>query len=148
MATHLFTRFDNDPKLCHEFAVECICKYLLGTMDKGLKFKPDMLWGLEFFIDADFAEGWATDDQMSPESVLSRTGFIIMYTGCPIDWKSKLQTEIALSTTEAEYIALSHSMHKVLLFIMLPKAIHHIFPCQESPPEFYCRVWELSFTCC
>jgi hypothetical protein len=34
--------------------------------------------------------------------------------GCPIQWNSKLQTEIALSTTEAEYIALSQSMRELI----------------------------------
>ena len=32
---------------------------------------------------------------------------VIMYSGCPVAWCSKLQSEIALSTTKAEYIALS-----------------------------------------
>jgi hypothetical protein len=41
------------------------------------------------------------------ESVLSQTGYIITLAGAPIHWVSKLQTEIALSTTEAKYIALS-----------------------------------------
>jgi hypothetical protein len=34
--------------------------------------------------------------------------------GCPIQWNSKLQTEIALSTTEAEYIALSQAMPELI----------------------------------
>ncbi len=140
MATHQCARFNNDPKLCHERAVKRICKYLLGTMDKGLIFKPDTSRGLECFVDANFA-------QTNPESVLSRTGFVIMYAGCPIYWKSKLQTEIALSTTEAEYIALSHSMRKVLPFLNLLKEIHDVFPLQESKPEFYCQVWEDNRSC-
>ena len=46
-------------------------------------------------------------DTQNHAAVLSRTGFVISYAGCPIYWASKLQTEIALSTTEAEYMALS-----------------------------------------
>ena len=34
--------------------------------------------------------------------------------GCPIHWVSKLQTEIALSTTESEYIALSQSFRDLI----------------------------------
>ena len=37
-----------------------------------------------------------------------------MYAGCPLTWSSKIQTEIALSTTEAEYIALSQSLREVI----------------------------------
>jgi hypothetical protein len=42
-----------------------------------------------------------------------------MYAGCPITWCSKLQTEIALSTTEAGYIALSQAMREVIPFMHL-----------------------------
>ncbi len=37
----------------------------------------------------------------------------------PMHWSSKMQTEIALSTTEAEYIALSQAMREVLPIIWL-----------------------------
>ena len=37
-----------------------------------------------------------------------------MYCGCPIHWVSKLQSKIALSTTEAEYIALSMCLRDLL----------------------------------
>ena len=43
-----------------------------------------------------------------------RTGYVITYCGCPIHWVSKLQSEIALSTTEAEYIMLSMCMHDLI----------------------------------
>ena len=44
----------------------------------------------------------------------SRTGFIIFMSECPILWISRLQTEIATSTMEAEYIALSTAMRDLL----------------------------------
>ena len=34
--------------------------------------------------------------------------------GCPVHWTSKLQTELALSTTEAEYIALAQAMREFI----------------------------------
>ena len=37
-----------------------------------------------------------------------------MFMGCPLTWTSKLQTRIALSTMEAEYIALSQSMQELI----------------------------------
>lgn len=147
MATHQCARFNNDPKLCHERAVKRICKYLLGTIDKGLIFTFDTNKGLECYVDADFAGGWASGDQTSPESVLSRTGFVIMFAGCPIYWCSKLQTEIALSTTKAEYIALLHSMQEVLPFMNLMKEIHDVFPFHHNKPNFYCKVWEDNRSC-
>ena len=53
-----------------------------------------------------------------------------MYAGCPIHWVSKLQTEIALSTAEAEYIALSRSHlggHSVNEHVGYPVASASIF---------------------
>ena len=48
-------------------------------------------------------------------SVRSRTGYIICLGNCPLVWKSQLQTGItALSTLEAEYIALSQCMHVLI----------------------------------
>ena len=99
MAVHQCARFNNDPKLSHERAVKRIGRYLLDTKDKGLIFKPDFSKGLECYVDADFAGGWKDSDHSLPESVLSRSGYVIMYAGCPIYWCSKMQTEIALSTT-------------------------------------------------
>ncbi len=70
-----------------------------------------------------------------------------MYGGCPIYWKSKLQTKTALSMMEAEYFALSHSMREVLPFLTLLKEIHDVFPLQELNPEFFCQVWEDTCSC-
>ena len=110
MTVHQCTRFNQDPKLAHERAVKCITRYLLSSLDKGIHYRPDPTRGLECFVNADFAGGRSTGNHTNPECVLSWTGFVVMYAGCPINWCSKLQTEIALSITEAEYIALSQAM--------------------------------------
>ena len=44
----------------------------------------------------------------------SRTGYLIRLGGCPLVWKSKLHTLIAVSTMEAEYIALSMCMRELI----------------------------------
>ncbi|KAL7464856.1 hypothetical protein ACHAXS_005184 [Conticribra weissflogii] len=147
MATHQCARFNTYPKLCHERAIKRICKYLLGSMDKGLIFSPDISKGLECYVDANFAGGWASGETENPESVLSRTGYVIMYAGCPITWCSKLQTEIALSTTEAEYIALSQAMREVIPFLNLMKEICDVLPIENSSPKFFCQVWEDNRSC-
>ena len=76
--THQCARFNNDPKLSHARAVKKIVRYLLDTRDKGIIFSPDLSKGLECFVDADFGGGWKDEDHDSPESVLSRTGCVIM----------------------------------------------------------------------
>ena len=69
---------------------------------------------LQCYVDADFAGLWKTKEYDLPSSCLSRSGYVILYAGAPLLQVSKLQTEIALSTTEAEYIALSHSMRDLI----------------------------------
>jgi hypothetical protein len=104
------TRFCNEPKRDHEEAVKRICRYLLKTKDQGLILKPDKSRGLECFVDADWAGSWRDRSSNGPLSSHSRTGYVIKYAGCPIIWASKMQPLIALSTTEAEYIALSSAL--------------------------------------
>ena len=82
-------------------------------MDEGMILKPDSLDGdfkIDIYVDADFAGGWGFEDPTDPACVRSRTGYIIEVMGCPISWKSKLQVDIATSTMEAEYSALSMAL--------------------------------------
>jgi len=58
-------------------------------------------------------------------------------------WASKMQTEIALSTTEAEYIALSQSMREVLPIMWLLQEAHDYgIPVLTNPPKIHCKVFE------
>lgn len=57
MATHQCARFSSDPKVSHERAVRYIGKYLLGTKDRGVIYRPNPNKGIECFVDADFAGG-------------------------------------------------------------------------------------------
>ena len=61
-----------------------------------------------------------------------------MYVGCPVLWFSKLQTEIDLSTPEAENITLIQTIHDVIPFMVLIKEISFIFDFNlQNPEEFY-----------
>ena len=70
---------------------------------------PSNTLKIDCYPDADFAGLWTHDDKQDPHCVRSRTGYVICLSYCPVLWKRKLQTEIALSTMEAEYVALSTS---------------------------------------
>jgi hypothetical protein len=110
MEVHQTARFSNQPMLSHEKAIICIGRYLLDTCSHSIVYKPDTTKGLKCYVNADFASGWSQADSDNAENVFLCTGYIITYTSCPIHWVSCLQTEIALSTAEAEYIALSQSL--------------------------------------
>ena len=110
-ATHQCARFSHDPKQQHAEAVEYLIKYLHATKDKGIIMKPKGEPIIEIYADADFSGNWnkATASK-DPSTAKSRTGYVVMFANCPIVWVSKLQTQVALSTTEAEYISLSQSL--------------------------------------
>ena len=126
MAVHAWARFCNTSKLSHERVVKRIVKYLVTTRDRGIVFASDQSKGLKCYVDVDFAGGWDKQQPDDPGNLLSRTGFVIHYYGCPIYWQSKLQTEIALSTTEAEYIALSTAMKQVIPMTYLLKELDNV----------------------
>ena len=147
MATHQAARFYNNPKLSHERAVNRIERYLKATNDKGMMFKLDGSRGLEYYVDADLAGSWDKADSGNPDAVLSRTGYILMYTNYPVLLCRKLQMEIALSTAEAEYIALDQVTREVIPFINLLKEINKMFPLNLKEPKFYCKIFEDNNRC-
>jgi hypothetical protein len=69
---------------------------------------------VDCYVDADFGGLFSVKDKQDPISVKSRTGYVITYRGAPLMWASKMQTQVALSTMEAEYIALSQSMRDLI----------------------------------
>ena len=141
-AVHQCARFCENPRLSHERAVHKIVRYLTTTKDKGIIFKPDKTKGIVCHVDADFAANWNLVEGDNPASVLSRTGFVITYAGCPLIWASRLQTEIALSTTEAEYIALSQAMKEIIPLINILGEVKRYFKVIDDLPEIHCKLFE------
>jgi hypothetical protein len=109
-------RFVHYPKKSHEDAVIQICQYLKGSEDKGIIFRPTSTLKIDCYVDADFAGLWPHEQKTDPSCVKSRTGYVIKLSDCPVIWGSRLQSEIALSTMEAEYNALSLTMRELLPF--------------------------------
>ena len=66
-----------------------------------------------------------------------------MYAGCTVVWWSKLQTQVTLSTTEAEYISLSHALRETIPLINLLQEMHdkHISTVRKTPSVF-CKAFE------
>jgi Reverse transcriptase (RNA-dependent DNA polymerase) len=113
-AVHQCARFTHNPKASHGEAVKRICQYLQGTRERGLIFQPTKEMTLDCYSDADFAGLWNYEEDQDPVCVKSCTGYVLTLAGCPLVWGSKLQTEIALSTLESEYIALSTAIQELI----------------------------------
>ena len=90
-------RFQSDPRESHLTAVKRILKYLKGTANLGLFYRKSSDYSLVGYCDADFAR-----DRVERK----RTSRSFQFLGDNlISWTSKRQSTIALSTTEAKYIA-------------------------------------------
>ena len=110
-ATHQISKYSSDQRMPHGKAIIYLVRYLMRSRDVGIRFSPNPNKGFECYCDAKFSgklnkDGAAHD----PSTAKSRSGWIIFYAGCPVIWASKLQSQVALSTTEAEYTALSMSL--------------------------------------
>ena len=106
-AVNVLSRYCNKPHPEHVTQVKRILRYLRGTLHLGLGWKRTGEYKPRMFVDANFAGYEAGDSK-------SRTSYIFMVNDGPIAALSKRQSVVALSTTEAEYIALSESIKETL----------------------------------
>jgi hypothetical protein len=126
-SVHQCARFSSCTKRSHERAVRHIGRYLQGTKEKGLIMRPDHTKAFECWVDSDFVGNWhPAHPQLDSMTSKSRSGWLVTYAGCLVTYSSKLQTLTALSTTEAEYIALS-------------TALRDVIPLMELSAELYAR---------
>ena len=123
-AVHQCARFTHAPRQSHSIAVKRILRYLNSTKDKGMYLTPLNDLTINYFVDADFAGLWNVEDDQNPLCVKSQSGILLTFMGCPIHWLSKLQTQIALSTMEAEYIALSQATREIIGLRAILKEIY------------------------
>jgi hypothetical protein len=142
-AVHQCARFSSDPRKSHATAVKYIGRYLNATRDKGIHLKPNTR-GFECYVDASHAGDWKQSAAIEdPSTARSRTGYIILFAGYPIIWSSRIQTEIALSVTEAEYIALSSAAREILPLISLAKeAAEQRVISETSALIIRCKIFE------
>ena len=105
-AVNRLASYTANPSLQHVMALKRILRYLTGTKNFSITYSKtstnphnnsNLIYG---FADAAFAN---QDDHKST------SGYVFLASGGAITWKSKKQTTIALSSTEAEYVALSEA---------------------------------------
>ena len=124
-AVHQCAHFTHSPKDSCANAFKHILCYLNRTKDQGIILHPSKQLTVDYFMDADFTRQRNSEDPHDPLCVKSCTGYILMVGNCPIQWVSKLQTEIAVSMMEAEYVALSTAMHALIPLHTLVEEVKH-----------------------
>jgi hypothetical protein len=112
-AVNRLTQYNSKPEPKHLAAAKRVLRYLKGTRSFHIHYgrvegvgdpktnrlqKHGGLTDLTGFSDSD----WAGE-----EGRVSVSGYVWFYAGCLLDWSSRKQKSVALSSTEAEYMALS-----------------------------------------
>ena len=100
----LVNRFMGNPGKVHWDAATWTLRYLKGTSESGILFgrNDGVTSKIIGYVDSDFASDL---DKRRPT-----TGFMFTLCGGAVSWKASLQPVVALSTTEAEYIALAEAV--------------------------------------
>jgi hypothetical protein len=141
--THQLARFSSDPKKEHGQALRWLGRYLKATRHRGTILRVDESKDMEVYVDADFSGNWDQKESLDRDTARSRHGYIIMYAGCAVLWKSQMQTEIALSSTESEYTGLSYALRDAIPIMELLKEMKkRKFPIRSTIPNVHCKVFE------
>jgi len=95
----LLARFQANPGIEHWKALIHVVGYIKNTLDYGLTYSRDSDISPTAFVDADY--GGCKDTRRST------SGYVFTMAGGAVTWSSKRQATVALSTVEAEYVAMS-----------------------------------------
>eukprot|EP00698_Gefionella_okellyi_P023873 TRINITY_DN8277_c0_g3_i1.p1 TRINITY_DN8277_c0_g3~~TRINITY_DN8277_c0_g3_i1.p1 ORF type:complete len:323 (-),score=75.21 TRINITY_DN8277_c0_g3_i1:280-1146(-) len=93
------------PQQHHLTALKHVLRYLKGSADRSLIIRGNTT-PLTGYVDADFANDEATRRSVS--------GYVFLFGDSAIAWKSRIQRTVALSTTEAEYMAVTEAVKEAL----------------------------------
>jgi len=98
LAVNLMGRYMGKSEKFYEIAARTL-RYIKGTIDKGLAYNRQNKGYEEVigYVDSDYAGD--TEDRKS------QTGYVFLWHGCPISWRSQKQSVVTLSSTEAELVA-------------------------------------------
>ena len=111
-------RVMSQPSKLHWSAAKHVLRYLKGTKGLSLTYgnaRDEERENLIGFSDANFGGDSAT--------ARSTTGYAFILNGAAVSWKSKLQSVVALSTAEAEYMALCETLKEAVYLQQLLEEI-------------------------
>lgn len=126
-ATGLLSRYMSNPGPEHFKVLDKLWKYLATNPEYGLHYHSESP-ELAGYCDSD----WGGD----LETRRSTTGFIYLFRGTPLSWNSKLQKTTALSSCEAEYMALKEAIKEQEYLKAIGNALP-FFPTLLNPELLY-----------
>jgi hypothetical protein len=118
-----------NPQSEHWKHVQHVLAYVKGTLDYKITYRRGVPTGIKpiGWVDADFAADIATRR--------STSGEVFMMSGGPVSWSAKKQASVALSTVEAEYVAITRGAKQAVWMYSFMEELH--MP-QEKPAILYC----------
>ncbi|MCO6516483.1 MAG: hypothetical protein J6586_08315, partial [Snodgrassella sp.] len=130
-AQNITSQFQQNLGEKHWVDVKHILKYLINIKDMFLVYGGDPAAELcvTGFCDASF--------QSNKDDSKSQTGYVFVINGGAVDWKSKKQSTIAMSATEAEYIAASEAAMEAVWIRKFVSGLG-VMPSIELPINMYC----------
>ncbi|XP_074352878.1 secreted RxLR effector protein 161-like [Apium graveolens] len=126
-AVQLVSQFVSDPRRLYFTTVHCIIRYLCSTPARGMFFLNTSPLDLRAFSDASYVG--------CPDTCRSTTGYCIFLGSSLLSWKSKKQSTISKSSTEAEYRAMSSLCSEVVWLRRLLKDFNIQL---HSPTPLFC----------
>ena len=123
-------RFNSNPGKAHIRASEQCLRYLEETSDMGIKFTAPKDKKAKIKIIAFVDSDWGG----CPDTRRSTSGYIIQVCGGPVSWKSRLMPTIALSSCEAEFMALTEVCRELMWMCRFMDEIGVDY----EVPEIYC----------
>jgi hypothetical protein len=126
-AVNVLSQFMSQPKHTHWIAAKHVLRYLQGTIGYGLRYASNVDLSLQGYTDADWA-GSVVDKK-------STSGCCFTLGSAMVSWCSRKQISVALSTTEAEYIALSVAVREA---VWLHKILTDLFDHEMDLTTIHC----------
>ena len=114
-AVNLLSRYSINPGMKHWLAAKHLLQYLKGTIDYGLEFNysngisRNSKLEITSYSDSDW--GGDLDERKST------TGYFVLLNNNIVSWASKKQSTVALSSAEAEYMAITGTGMEILWII-------------------------------
>ena len=125
--TSLLSRFMQSPSKTHFAVAKRVLRYLKGTTQFGIWYKPSENGSLLGYVDSDWAG--------NPDDMKSTTGYAFSLGSGMFSWNSKKQEIVAQSTAEAEYVAAAAAANQA---IWLRKILKDLGVQQKEATEIKC----------
>ena len=131
-AVSALARYSQNPGPEHWTLVKNVVQYVKHTKDHGLFFSKEVMPIEDIMSSSGYCDAAYNDS----ETGKSTTGYVVMISNrYPISWRSKLSTTTAMSTMEAELIAL-HSVAKEIAWTRM--VLGEISSLGLSPTIIHC----------